>query len=150
VKALPFVLSCCVAVGLVAAYVAFGGTSYEPTPVANPCSPRPARPAAGTDERLEQVVLSAANAAACRLGVSREDLVLALRSVDDLDQLAKKSGHSRDELEEALREGLERAVGEAQEQGLIGDRTAGALTFAAEHLPLGLLLSVLREASSLL
>ena len=149
-KALPFVLSCCVAIGLVVAYVAFGGTSYEPTPVANPCAPRPARPAGGTDERLEQVVLAAADVAACRLGVTREDLVLALRSVDDLDRLARESGHSRDELEEALRDGLVRAVGEAQGQGLIGDRTGSTLTFAAEHLPLGLLLSVLREASSLL
>ena len=149
-RALLFVLSCCVAIGLVIAYVAFGGTSYEPTPVGNPCAPRPTHRASSTDERIEQVVLAASDAAACRLGVSREDLVLALRSVDDLDRLARESGHSRHELEEALRDGLVHAVGEAQEQGLIGDRTASTLTFAAEHLPLGLLLSVLRETSSLL
>jgi hypothetical protein len=40
------------------------------------------------------------------------------------------------------------AVDEAEEQDLIGDTTAGALRFAAERLPLGLLLSVLRGASS--
>jgi hypothetical protein len=149
-KAAPFVLSCVAAAALVAAYVAFGGTSYEPTPVANPCAPRPAQPATGTDERLEHVVLAAADAAACRLGVSREDIVLALRSVDDLDSLAERSGHTRDELEEALRDGLVRAVAQAEDEGLIGDSTASALRFAADHLPLGLLLSVLREASSLL
>lgn len=149
-RALLFVLSCCVAIGLVIAYVAFGGTSYEPTPVGNPCAPRPTHRASSTDERIEQVVLAASDAAACRLGVSREDLVLALRSVDDLDRLAQKSGHSRDDLEEALRDGLVRAVDKAHEQGLVGDRTASTLTFAAEHLPLGLLLSVLRETSSLL
>jgi hypothetical protein len=150
VKAATFVVSCLLAAGLVLAYVALGGTSYEPTPVANPCVARPARPATGTEERVEAVVLAAADAAACRLGVSREELVLALRSVDELDELAQKEGRSRDDLEEALREGLVRAVSQAQDQGLVGDSTAGALRFAAEHLPLGLLLQLLRGASSLL
>ena len=142
--------SCVLAVALVATYVALGGTSYEPTPVANPCAARPTRPAAGTDERLELVVLAAADAAACRIGVSREELVLALRSVDELDRLAAKEGKSRDELESALRDGLVRAVGQAEDENLIGGTTAGALRFAAEHLPLGLLLDVLRRASSIL
>ena len=149
-KAATFVVSCVVAVALVVTYVALGGTSYEPTPVANPCAPRPTRPATDTDERIELVVLAAADAAACRLGVSREELVLALRSVDELDQLAEQEGRSRDELEEALRDGLVRAVSQAEDEQLIGDRTASALRFAAEHLPLGLLLDLLRGASSLL
>ena len=96
------------------------------------------------------MLLAAADETACSLGVSREELVLALRSVDELDELAEREGRSRDELEDALREGLVRAVDEAEEQGLIGDTTAGALAFAAERLPLGLLLSVLRGASSFL
>jgi hypothetical protein len=149
VRAATFVASCALAVALVLAYVALGGTSYEPTPVANPCAPRPPRVAGGTEERVELVVLAAADAAACKLGVSREELVLALRSVDELDQLAEKEGRSRDELEEALRDGLVRAVSQAEDEDLIGDRTASTLRFAAEHLPLGLLLDVLRGASSL-
>lgn len=149
-RSAAFVVSCVVAVALVAVYVALGGTSYEPTPVANPCAPRPHRAPTGNDERLELVVLAAADAAACRLGVSREELVLALRSVDQLDQLAEKEGTSRDELEQALREGLVRAVTQAQSEGLIGQTTAGTLRFGAEHLPLGLLLELLRRGSSLL
>ena len=145
-----FLGSCVLAIALVATYVALGGTSYEPTPVANPCAPRPTRPAGGTDERLELVVLAAADTAACNLGVSREDLVLALRSVDELDELAEKEGRSREELEDALRDGLERAVDEAEQEGLIGETTANALGFAAARLPLSLLLSVLRGASSFL
>lgn len=148
-RAAPFVISCVVAVALVASYVALGGTSYEPTPVANPCAPRPARSADDTGERLELVLLAAADTAACQLGVSREELVLALRSVDELDELAEHEGRSRDDLEEALRDGLVHAVDEAESEDLIGDSTASALTFAAEHLPLGLLLDVLRGASSL-
>ncbi len=146
---LPIVAATAVACALVAAYVALGGTSYEPSPVANPCLPRPVSPAADTGERLEHVLLAAADAAACQLGVSREELVLALRSVDDLDALARKTGTSQDELEEALRAGLVRAVDQGQREDLIGGTTAASLRFAADHLPLGLLLSLLRGASSL-
>ncbi|HEY7345959.1 MAG TPA: hypothetical protein VH620_10385 [Gaiella sp.] len=149
-RALPLVVAVAVACTLVGAYVALGGTSYEPSPVANPCAPRPPRPTDGTGERVEVVLLAAADGTACRLGVSREELVLALRSVDDLDALARKEGKSRDELEEALRAGLVRAVDEGESQGLIGGTTADGLRFAADHLPLGLLLSILRGASSLL
>ena len=149
-RALPLVVAAALACALVGAYVALGGTSYEPSPVANPCAPRPAREAQGTGERIEVVLLAAADRTACRLGVSREELVLALRSVDDLDALARKEGKSRDELEKALRAGLVGAVDEGQNQGLIGDTTASGLRFAADHFPLGLLLSLLRGASSLL
>jgi alkylhydroperoxidase family enzyme len=144
------VASAAAAAALVGAYVALGGTSYEPTPVADPCAPRPARETTGTGERVELVLLAAADETACSLGVSREDLVLALRSVEELEDLARREGRSRDDLEDALRDGLVRAVDEAEGEGLIGDTTAGALTFAAERLPLGLLLSVLRGASSFL
>jgi hypothetical protein len=89
VRALPLVVAVAVACALVGAYVALGGTSYEPSPVANPCAPRPPRPTDGTGERVEVVLLAAADGTACRLGVSREELVLALRSVDDLDALAR-------------------------------------------------------------
>ena len=150
-RAITLLLACvAVAVGLAGAYVALGGLSYEPTPVADPCAPRPQRETTGTGERIEVVLLAAADQTACDLGVSREDLVLALRSVDELDELAEREGRSRDELEDALRAGLVRAVDEAEKDGLVGSTTAGALTFAAERLPLGLLLSVLRGASSFL
>lgn len=148
-KAGPVVLAVVAAAALVGAYVALGGTSYEPSPVANPCAPRPARAPQGTGERVELVLLAAADRTACRLGVSREELVLALRSVDELDALARKEGKSRDELEEALRAGLVGAVAEGERQGLIGDTTASGLRFAADHFPLGILLSLLRGASSL-
>jgi hypothetical protein len=150
VRTAPIVAAVVVAVALVGAYVALGGTSYEPSPVADPCEPRPARDVTETGERVEVVLLAAADGTACALGVSREELVLALRSVDELDELAQREGRSRDELEEALRDGLVSAVAEGEEQELIGDTTARALTFAAERLPLGLLLSVLRGASSFL
>jgi len=149
-KALPIAVAAVLACALVGVYVALGGTSYRPSPVANPCAPRPTRAVEGTGERIEVVLLAAADRTACRLGVSREELVLALRSVDDLDALARKEGKSRDDLEESLRDGLVQAVDEGQRQDLIGGTTASGLRFAAEHFPLGLLLSLLRGASSLI
>lgn len=149
-RVLPVAVAAVLACVLVGAYVALGGTSYEPSPVANPCLPRPTRDVQGTGERVEVVLLAAADRTACRLGVSREELVLALRSVDDLDALARKEGKSPDDLEESLRAGLIEAVDAGERQGLIGDTTASGLRFAAEHLPLGLLLEVLRGASSLI
>ncbi len=149
-SAAPVAVATALAVALVGAYAALGGTSYEPSPVADPCAARPGRETGDTSERLEHVLLAAADETACALGVSREELVLALRSVDELDELAEREGRSRDELEDALRAGLVRAVADAEDQGLVGSTTANALRFAAERLPLGLLLSVLRGASSFL
>ena len=58
---------------VVVPYLALGGASFEPTPVADPCLKRD-RPDPGDLEAvLEQVVLSALDGAACELGVSREE-----------------------------------------------------------------------------
>ena len=63
-----------VAVGLVAAvvlpYVALGGGSFEPTPVADPCQPRALPEADGLGETIERIALTAVDRVACRLGVS--------------------------------------------------------------------------------
>ena len=81
-----------IALGLVAAvivpYLAFGGASFEPTPVADPCEAREWRNPDDVDEVLEQIVLSALDGTACALGVSREDLVLAVRNEEALDAFA--------------------------------------------------------------
>lgn len=149
-RAWPIVASAAAGLALVLAYVALGGTSYRPTPVGDPCVPRAHAPTEGRSEAVEQVVLAAADATACSLGVSREELILSLVSVDELEALAEREGRDRDELEQALREGLRRAVDEAEAEELIGERTAGVLRFAASSAPLGVLLAVLRGASALL
>src|SRR6185436_6447225 len=73
-----------VALGLVAAvvvpYVSLGGGSFEPTPVADPCQARGLPEAEGLGETIERIALTAVDNVACQLGVSREELVLALRS----------------------------------------------------------------------
>lgn len=150
-RATALLLAGVLGLGLVGTYVALGGLSYRPTPVEDPCVPRARGPAAqGTDEQLQAVVFAAADATACSLGVSREELILSLRSVEKLEQLADREGVSRDALEGSLRDGLAEAVDTAHDQGLIGDHAADVLGFAASRLPLGLLLGVLRGGTSLL
>lgn len=135
---------------LVATYVALGGTGYRPTPVAEPCDPRESTTAITTPtEAIQRVVLEAADEVACALGTTREDLVLALRSADDLGALARRQGLDRDGLEQRIREGLVRAVDAAERDSVVGERTAGLVRAAAEHLPIGLLLTLLRGIDSL-
>ena len=52
-RAATLIASVVLAVALVVTYVALGGTSYEPTPVADPCAPRPPRDSTETGERVE-------------------------------------------------------------------------------------------------
>jgi hypothetical protein len=139
-----------VSAALVLAYAALGGGRYTPTPAADPCAPREWRSPGGLQEALEQIALSTADGAACDLGVSREELVVALAGESDLDRFAEKHGVSRDEAESAIREGLVRAVDDAEQAGAIGGGTAGVLRGIANRLPIAIVLAVLRGASGLL
>jgi len=139
-----------VSAALVLAYAALGGGRYTATPAADPCAPRAWRAPHGLEESLEQIALSTADGAACDLGVSREDLVLALGGESDLNRFAEQHGVSRDEAENAVRRGLVRAIDDAERADAIGGSTAGLLRGIANRLPIGLVLAVLRGASRLL
>jgi hypothetical protein len=139
-----------VSAGLIAWYVALGGASYRPSPVADPCAHRPWRAPEGIAATLEQVALSTADGAACALHVPREDLVLALASRDDLSRFATAHHVSQTDAERAIRDGLVRAVDDAEQADAIGGGLAGTLRAVARHLPIGLVLDVLHGASSLI
>jgi hypothetical protein len=88
--------------------VAAGGGHYVPRRPANPCIPRalPAIPAR-LEPLAERIVLLGLDSAACRLGISRERLVLALannRSLDPRAPAALKAG-LRDAVDRLGREG---------------------------------------------
>jgi hypothetical protein len=142
-RALPLL----VAVGLVAAvlvpYLALGGASYEPTPVADPCDAREWRDPGDVEEVLEQIVLSALDGAACLLGVTREDLVLAVRDEEALEEFADENGISRDEAEQAVADGLKRSIDDAEEAGAIGETAASLARRVVESVPPWLVLEAL-------
>ena len=135
---------------LVAVYLALGGTSYRTSPVADPCAPRAWPSPHGVEETLQQIALSTADGAGCSLGVSREDVVLALASGNDLHRFAARHHVTDSNVEDAVRAGLLRAVDDAEHAGAIGGTLAGGLRFAAEHLPIGVVLAALRGAAGLL
>ena len=149
-RALPLL----VAVGLVAAvvvpYLALGGGSFEPTPVADPCDARDWRDPEGVGETIEQVALRAVDAVACELDVSREDLVLALRSEDAFEDFSEEQGLERADVEAAIRDGLVQAVDEAETEGALPGFLAPFVRRAAESVPPWLVLEALERLGSFL
>ena len=139
-----------VSAALVLVYAALGGGRYTPTPAADPCATREWRSPHGLQAALEQIALSTADGAACDLGVSREELVLALGGESDLDRFAAKHGLSRGDAESAIRDGLVRAIDDGEQANAISSDTADVLRGIANRVPIGLVLAVLRGASGLL
>jgi hypothetical protein len=143
-----------VALGLVAAvvvpYLALGGGRFEPTPVADPCDARERPDADGLGETIERIALTAVDGVACELGVSREDLVLALRSEEALAALSAEQGIDRDELEQSINDGLVRAVDDAAEAGALPGFVAPLVRRAAESVPPWLILETLERLGSFL
>ena len=83
--ALPLIAVLLVA-GVLGVQVAAGGGDFVPRRPADPCDPRAVPPLPAQLEPVaERIVLLGLDSAACRLGVSRERLVLALADTRALD-----------------------------------------------------------------
>lgn len=145
----PLAWSAAAAVALVAVYVALGGASYAPAEVADPCAARDWRDPQGVEAAVEQIALSALDGAACELGVSREEIVLALASRPSLERFAREQGISNAELEELVRSGLERAVDDAEQADAIDPLIANLLRGVARRLPVDELLDLLDQLPGL-
>jgi len=143
-----------VALGLVAAvvvpYLALGGGRFEPAPVADPCEAREQPESDGLGETIERIALAAVDGVACELDVSREELVLALRSEEALDDFADEQRLDRDELEQAITDGLVRAVDQAVAQDDLPSFVAPLVRRAAESVPPWLILETLERLGSFL
>ena len=148
-RALPVLVALAAVAAVVVPYAALGGARYEPTPVADPCRTREWRDPGGLAEVLEQIALSALDGAACTLGVSREDLVLALEDEDSLEEFAEREGISRSDAEEAVEDALTRAVDDADEAGALPGFTATLVRSAVERVPPHLVLRLLEQLRGL-
>lgn len=131
------------AVALVGSYLALGGASYAPAKTADPCAARDWRGPEGFQEVAEQIVLSALDGAACELGVSREDMVLAFASRDSLDRFARDEGIGRKKVEELTRAGLLRAIDDAEHAGALDGEMTDLLRGIVRRLPVAALLDLL-------
>jgi len=145
-SALALVVCAAASVTLVGAYSALGD-SAPAVPIVDPCVPREWRATSGVEAAIEQIVLSTADGAACELGVSREELLLALGSGSDLDSFAAENDITRSDAESAIRKGLDGAIGDAEQADAIGAGTARLLRQISENFPIGILLTVLGNAA---
>jgi hypothetical protein len=133
-----------IAVLLVAAVlgvqVAAGGGHYTPLRPANPCTPRPIPAIPAQLEPLaEQIVLLGLDSAACRLGISRERLVLSLadnRTPDPRTSAALKAGLG-DAVDRLDREGSLPKVSQLLPQALKQTNLPGIAKTLIEAIPAG-------------
>ena len=147
---LPLAAALAVSAALVGSYAALGGGSYEPSPVADPCTVREWRNPDDLPTVLEQVALSALDGAACTLGVSREELLLSLRNEKAFDDFAADHGFTPDDGKRAIRQGLERALDDAESAGALPGFAGSLARRAIETLEPWRLIDALQTLRSLL
>jgi hypothetical protein len=136
--------ACAVVLG---AYLALGGASYKPAEVADPCEPRPIAEPEGTEAILQQVALSALDGAACELQVTREDLIAALADPDVRTRFLDERQIPDEQLEAAVRAGLERAYDDAVRVGAIDGIEAFLLEQAIERVPLDVIVDIAQSGA---
>jgi hypothetical protein len=135
---------------LVGAYLAAGGSSYEPQQVQDPCKPRPWSNPQGLSEIANQFSISALDGAACQLGVSRETLARALATPEARERFTKKYGIDEEKLGHAIRAGLVRAVDDAEEAGALSPLIAVPLRETVQRIPLQQAIELVNDAESVL
>lgn len=138
------------AILLVGAYLAAGGSSYEPAKVQDPCKQRPWRNPESLQEIAQQFSLSALDGAACELGVSREKLARALATPESRERFTKRYGIGDAQLARAVRAGLVRAVDDAEEAGALNPLIAGPLRTTLRSIPLNRAIELINDAEALL
>lgn len=133
---------------LVGAYVAAGGP-VGPDKAADPCDPRPWTDPQNLEETAQQFALSAADGAACELGVSREELTRSIPDDQAREAFMEDHGFTDSDLENALRAGLNRAVDDAENAGAIGGLPAVGLRAAIRVMPMSVMIALLENAESI-
>jgi hypothetical protein len=123
------------AIALLAIEVAKGGPSYGQSTAVDPCQARAPYPGEGFDATLQRVVLDGLDAAACKLGTTREELVLSFDP-----SFGVKARWDRATVERAVRAGLLGAVDDAEKRGSLGGLEAVLLREVIRRAPIELLL----------
>jgi hypothetical protein len=144
------VASIVVSLVLVGAYLAAGGSSYEPKKVQDPCNPRPWSNPQTLGQIANQFTNSALDGAACQLGVSREALARALATPEGRERFKQRYGIDDEKLAKAVRAGLLRAVDDAEEAGALSPLIAVPLRQTIQRIPLDQAIEFINDAESFL
>jgi hypothetical protein len=109
-----------------------GASEFGVVETVDPCLADPDPfPESGFDAMLQRFVLSGLNGAACELGTSREELILALEPRSGVDVQ-----WDRATIEEALRSGVIRAIEDADERDSIPGWIAWSMQQLVERAPI--------------
>jgi hypothetical protein len=135
---------------LVGAYLAAGGSSYEPEQVQDPCQPRAWSNPGTLAQIANQFTNSALDGAACQLGVSREALARALATPEARERFTERYGIDDAKLARAIRAGLVRAVDDAEEAGALSPILAVPLRETLQRIPLEQAIEIINDADSFL
>ena len=125
----------CAALALIAVEAVLLGTSST-VKIPPPCSARALFPGHGVDAATQRIVLDGLGRASCRLGTTREALVLSFAGSSG-DRLKPPNA----KVERAVRTGLEQAVDDAAKRGEIPQLVATILRLTIEHAPIDKLIS---------
>lgn len=120
-----------------------GALAADPMAVPNPCTRTVQVTTGGIDGEAQRVGLGALDAAACRLGTTREQLLLSVAS-----SLAS-SGTLPGGTESAIRDGLQKAIDAEQRAGHIGTIEAFLLSQAAQRAPVEWVVQVVQRVGPL-
>lgn len=134
---------------LVGVYIAAGGTDYKPGQTADPCDARPWTDPGNLEEAAQQFALSAADGAACELGVSREEVTRALADENSRQTFMDEKGFSDSEIEDAIRAGLNRAIDDAENAGVIDGLAVTGLRAAVRIMPVNQMIALIQDASAI-
>jgi len=135
---------------LVGAYLAAGGSTYEPAKVQDPCEPRPWSNPQTLGQIANQFTISALDGAACQLGVSRETLAQALATPEARERFTERYGIDDEKLAKAIRAGLVRAVDDAEEAGALSPLLAAPLRETLRQIPLDQAIEIINDAQGVL
>jgi len=135
---------------LVGAYLAAGGSSYEPKKIQDPCQPREWSDPQNLGQIANQFTISALDGAACQLGVSRETLAQALTTPEARERFTERYGIDDEKLARAIRAGLVRAVDDAEEAGALSPLIAVPLRQAVQQIPLDQAIEIINDAQGFL
>ena len=133
---------------LVVVYLAAGGSSYAPAQVQDPCKHREWTDPGTLQEVAQQFSLSALDGAACELGVSREELTLALPDEESRQRFLDEYDIGTEEFAKAIRAGLLRAIEDAEDAGALSPLVAGPLRATIEDIPLDQAIELVEDAGS--
>jgi len=135
-RAVAFLLALLLAAAaLVGVELGKGAARSVSPPIAKPCQTRPSFPGSGLDAITQRILLDGLDDAACRLGTTREELVLSFRSGTGI-----RLRQDRSTVEAAVRAGLVRSVDRAERRGDVPGFLAPALRRLVETVPLDTLI----------